>query len=151
MKSPTPEEWKQLKTARVPAARKAPASPAALPDSLFLPDDYKAPEAMPEAGKPVRRRQFVRYDETWHSQILAAGRSVRPATHRLAAVLLAKADFDWRIKAGAEIEKEASVTRNEKLQALLQLETLGLVEVERRSGRLPVVTPLRLSGRPRRK
>jgi hypothetical protein len=120
---------------------------------LFLPDDYGELPATAEGSEgPLKRRQFARYDETWRAAILAAGRSVRPATHRLVAVLLAEADFHRQIKVSAAISTAASLTPNEKRQALEQLEKLGLIAVEWSGrGKVPIVTPLHLSGRPARK
>lgn len=101
---------------------------------------------------PAKRRQFARYDETWRAPVLAAGKSVRAATHRLIAVLIAKADFDKRILIGKEIEAEAGLSPYEKRQALQHSEKLGLIAIERRgSGRAPIVTPLCLGGRPGRR
>jgi hypothetical protein len=77
---------------------------------------------------------------------------VKAATHRLALVLIAKADFDRCILIGTEIAAEASLTRNEKPQALRQLEELGLITVEWRGrGRAPIAAPLHLGGRPGRR
>jgi hypothetical protein len=153
MNRPTQAEWNRLKEQRT-QAEPSPQEPlAALPDDLFLPDDYRASTAPSEdAGSPAKRRVYVRYDETWGGPIGVAGRSVTAATHRLVRVLLAKADFDRSILVGTQIEIAASVTRNEKRQALLQLEKLGLLAVEWRGrGRAPIATPLHLGGRPRRK
>jgi hypothetical protein len=114
-------------------------------DALRIDDDGQpAPE--------IKRRQFTRYDEAWRATILAGGRSVRPPTHRLVAVLLAEADFRRQIKIGAAISAAASLTSHEKRRALEQLEKLGLITVEWRGrGRIPIATPLRLGGRPVRK
>ena len=118
-------------------------------DDVIIREDELPQQPPPRTAK---RRQFARYDETWRAQILAAGRLVRPATHRLVAVLLAKADFERRILIGKEIAAEASLTRNEKRQALRQLEKLGLIAVERRgNGRAPIAIPLHLGGRPSRR
>jgi hypothetical protein len=67
-------------------------------------------------------------------------------------VLLAEADFHLQIKVSAAISTAASLTPNEKRQALEQLEELGLIAVEWRGrGRVPIATPLRLRGRPAQK
>jgi hypothetical protein len=173
MRQPTRREWNAIKERRQSAARQrfqdGPVT-AGVPDGLYV-DPAKV--AVPPTGAPVKPsptaratpehaqeaaehgdkgRQFARYDETWRAAILAAGRSVRPATHRLVAVLLAEADFRRQIKASAAISTAASLTPNEKRQALEQLEKLGLIAVEWRGrGRVPIATPLHLSGRPVRK
>ena len=87
----------------------------------------------------VKHRQFARYDETWRTAILAAGRSVRPATHRLVAVLLAEADFHLQIKVSAAISTAASLTPNEKRQALEQLEKLEQLRALENGHRIRVV------------
>jgi hypothetical protein len=153
MKQPTQAQWNQLKEQRTQAAPSPQEPLTALPDGLFLPDDYQAAAASPEGGgKPASGRVYIRYDETWSAPIDAAGRSVTAATHRLIKVLLAKADYARCIKANIKIEIAANVTRHEKREALLQLEKLGLVTVEWRGrGLAPFVTPLHLGGRPKRK
>jgi hypothetical protein len=152
VKQPTRAEWNRLKEQRgrvAPDPQQASESAGALPDDLFLPDDYVDPAATTEdAERPHKRRQFRRFDETWAEKLLP----LMNPLGRLALVLLAEADFHQHIKATSETARAAGLTLKQQSTALARLERLGLASVERRGrGRPQIATPLRLAGRPRRR
>jgi DNA-binding PadR family transcriptional regulator len=71
---------------------------------------------------------------------------------RLLVVLLAEADFRFRIKISRAIEEKAGLTRHTKRPALEYLEQQGYIAVEWRGrGKAPIVEPLNLGWRPRRR
>jgi hypothetical protein len=151
MRRPTQVEWNRLKEQYGRGPQKTQQSAAALPEDLFLPDDYGVqPAARADSEKPPKRRRFRRLDEPWAERLLADTRT--PPWIRLAIVLLAEADFHRRIKVSASVEKDARLTRRQKRPALEYLEQLGFIAAEWRGrGRAPIATPLHLTGRPGRK
>ena len=156
MKQPTREEWIQRKAQRVqgpPGPRQSPETAPGLPEDLFLPDDYAEPAAAPEGSKrPIKRRQFRRFDETWAEILLAADPPASAAVWRLALVLLAEADFHREILIADDISVAARLVRCRKRETLERMEQLGLIGVEWRGrGRAARVVPRRLDGRPSRK
>jgi hypothetical protein len=117
-------------------------------EALRIPPDDEDLEEIPQAAV-AKRRQFARYDETWRARILAADPLPSREALLLALVLVAEADFRRQIPISTTITKAARLTRFQKLAALEHLERLGLIAVEWRGrGRVPIVTPLHLGGRP---
>ena len=101
-------------------------------------------------GKPKRkkwRRHYVRFPWEWAERM----RSVqRGNTYRLALLLVYE---HWRtggrpiVLSNAGLEQEG-ITRRSKWNALLELEQLGLIEVEKRPRKSPRVTLRGLSQEP---
>jgi nitrate reductase alpha subunit len=98
--------------------------------------------------KPKRkkwRRHYTQFPWAWAEQMKSVRRG---STYRLALLLLYE---DWRtggrsiVLSNAGLEQEG-LTRKTKWRALLELEQLGLVKVERRLRKSPRVT---LRGLPR--
>lgn len=97
--------------------------------------------------RPKRKkwqRHYALFPWKWYEQMRAVNRG---CTYRLALLLLYE---DWRtggrsiVLPNVGLEQEG-LTRRSKWRALLELEQLGLVEVERRPRKSPRITLRRLS------
>ena len=104
---------------------------------------------------PGKKRKYAKFDEIWRERLLAAEPAASSAAWRLAAVLIAEADFYQEIQVTDFITAEARLTRWQKYRALETLERLGLIRIIRPgSGQALVAVPLllaRSSRRPRRR
>jgi hypothetical protein len=93
----------------------------------------------------TRGRQFTRLENEWAKRLFAdksAG-----GLWRLAVVLLRKADFADRFPVTTKTMREAGLSRRSKPPLLKRLEALGLIMIEWRGRRAPIVTALYLTSR----
>jgi hypothetical protein len=93
------------------------------------------------------RRQFVRVPWSWIERLQKAK---RVSSYRLAMVLIYE---HWRtggrpvVLSNVTMQQEG-LSRRSKSNALVELETLGLIQVKRRRRRAPRVVPLQLDREP---
>ena len=113
-------------------------------DGLTLSDDHVRERLAIVPRKIVKRRQhFVRVPWIW-VETLSEARYV--ASYRVALHLLY---LNWKQKGGPVklpngMLAQGGVAKKQKWRALGELERLGLISVERRHGKSPVVTLLLL-------
>jgi hypothetical protein len=106
------------------------------------------PELTPEPVEHnAKRCKFTRLDTPWRDRLFAE----LDGWLRLAVVLLEEADFHRRIEVGTPIMAAAGLPRQRKRECLERLERLGLIAIEWQGQGMPIITPLHLSGRPRRR
>jgi hypothetical protein len=106
--------------------------------SLELPPELLASAKLVEPSKPKKRRQhFVRVPWMWMEKLIGC----RGQTLRVAFVVLY---LDWKakgqpVKLANGMPQMAGVSRRAKWRALADLEKLGLISVERRARKSPIV------------
>jgi hypothetical protein len=113
----------------------------AMLDRLQLPDvPGTVPGPVPAKAKQ-RHQQFVKFPRAWVDRLQTASYT---STYRVALHLL----FDHWKSDGCPIRlsnvalAEVGVSRDQKWRALRELECLGLIRIERRRRRSPVITLL---------
>jgi hypothetical protein len=106
-----------------------------------VPPLEEAPEVIPKRGG----RQFTRFENEWAKRLIANKSTV--GMWRMSLVLLRKADFADRFPVTAKTMREAGLSRWSKQDVLKRLEALGLIRVEWRGRRAPIVTAGYLTGR----
>jgi hypothetical protein len=105
---------------------------------------WRAEASDPQRPKKRRRRKFVQVPWSWVEKLVSS-RSAN--TYRLALYLLYEnfKDDGKPIKLSNGGAKEgADITRYAKRRALLELETLGLVRIERHPRRSPLVSCIKV-------
>jgi hypothetical protein len=106
--------------------------------SLELPPELVAKGSQASPIKPKKRRQhFVRVPWMWMEKLIGC----RGQTLRVAFVVLY---LDWKakgqpVKLANKLPQMAGVGRRAKWRALADLERLGLISVERRARKSPIV------------
>ena len=106
--------------------------------SLELPPDLVAKGKQSNPTKPKKRRQhFVRVPWMWMEKLIGC----RGQTLRVAFVVLY---LDWKakgqpVKLANKLPQMVGVSRRAKWRALTDLESLGLISVERRARKSPMV------------
>ena len=106
--------------------------------SLELPPDLVAKGKQSNPTKPKKRRQhFVRVPWVWMEKLIGC----RGQTLRVAFVVLY---LDWKakgqpVKLANKLPQMVGVSRRAKWRALTDLESLGLISVERRARKSPMV------------
>jgi hypothetical protein len=150
MNRPTQAEWNRLKEQRT-QAEPSPQEPlAALPDDLFLPDDYQAPAA---SAEDTKRRQrvarlrslpdpYVRVPLLWFTRP-GKGHVFEPEA-RLFLLVVYRSHWGQRgVKLTDAVAAEAGVPGSTKRHALKRLKSKGWVRVEPQ-GRFeaPIVWPM---------
>jgi hypothetical protein len=83
-------------------------------------------------------RKFIKFPEMWRA-CLADARA-DGCTYRVALYLLDRACFSERVTLGNKALEKHGVSRASKWRALQQLRAAGLVALETRRGRAPIVT-----------
>jgi hypothetical protein len=106
--------------------------------SLELPPELVAKGKKASATKPKKRRQhFVRVPWMWMEKLIGC----RGQTLRVAFVVLY---LDWKakgrpVKLANKLPQMVGVSRRAKWRALNDLESIGLISVERRAKKSPMV------------
>ena len=106
--------------------------------SLELPPELVAKGKKASATKPKKRRQhFVRVPWMWMEKLIG----YRGQTLRVAFVVLY---LDWKakgrpVKLANKLPQMVGVSRRAKWRALNDLESIGLISVERRAKKSPMV------------
>ena len=106
--------------------------------SLELPPELVAKGKQASPTKPKKRRQhFVRVPWMWMEKLIGC----RGQTLRIAFVVLY---LDWKskgrpVKLANKLPQMVGVSRRAKWRALTDLENLGLISVERRAKKSPMV------------
>ena len=106
--------------------------------SLELPPELVAKGKKASATKPKKRRQhFVRVPWMWMEKLIGC----RGQTLRVAFVVLY---LDWKakgrpVKLANKLPQMVGVSRRAKWRALNDLESIGLISVERRAKKSPIV------------
>ena len=106
--------------------------------SLELPPELVAKGKKANATKPKKRRQhFVRVPWMWMEKLIGC----RGQTLRVAFVVLY---LDWKakgrpVKLANKLPQMVGVSRRAKWRALNDLESIGLISVERRAKKSPIV------------
>jgi hypothetical protein len=116
-----------------------------LPGTFTLPEDlpFKATTSTPKQARAKTKSAapFVKVPLTWVEKLREAKRA---ATHVVAYHVL----YEWWKKPGEPVTASnvafPSLSRQQKARAVAELETLGLVKVERQGSKAPRVTPLRV-------
>jgi hypothetical protein len=83
-------------------------------------------------------RKFIKFPEMW--RVCLADAHADGCTYRLALYLLDRASFSERVTLGTRALKKHAVSRASKWRALQRLRQAGLIAIETRRGRPPVVT-----------
>jgi hypothetical protein len=109
------------------------------PEGLRVPDEVAVLARRIPTSTRHRRQQFVKFPWTWVERLRAA-RHI--STYRVALHLL---HYNWRtgkrvITLSTIILEGEGVDRRAKWRALAELERVGLVQVERRDRKSPLVT-----------
>ena len=106
--------------------------------SLELPPELVAKGKQASPTKPKKRRQhFVRVPWMWMEKLIGC----RGQTLRVAFVVLY---LDWKakgrpVKLANKLPQMVGVSRRAKWRALNDLESIGLISVERRAKKSPIV------------
>lgn len=111
------------------------------PEFLRLPERLiRTPETVAKAERIAKRRQqqFIQLPLSWVDRLKTAHRA---ATLKIAHHLLFQCwkSNSWTISLSNIASAAAGVSRREKWRALAELEQLGLIRVERRPRRSPVI------------
>jgi hypothetical protein len=93
-------------------------------------------------SKPKRRKAFVIFPDFWRRRLVDARATV--VAYQLALALLEAARWKSSITVTSAMARASGVGLRGKKSAIRQLERAGLVNVERRARRNPIVTMLHL-------
>ena len=108
-------------------------------DALRLPEELQALPG-PRGTATKQRPRFIRFPYEWAERLKAARRI---STYRVALHLLYR-DYKTGGRPVTLSNKAAGLSGKEKWRGLRELEDAGLVRVERRARRSPIVTLLRV-------
>ena len=81
--------------------------------------------------------KFIKFPKMW--QACLAEKRANGSTYRVALYLLVRAAFSEQVPLGNAALKRQGVGQRSKWRALQQLRQAGLIAVENRQGRLPLV------------
>jgi DNA polymerase I len=97
----------------------------------------RTPSRAATGGAGCVNHKFVKFPKTW--QACLAEQRADGSTYRVALYLLDKASFSENVPLGNAALKRQGVSQRSKWRALQQLRRVGLVAVENRQGRPPLV------------